>query len=408
MAAALLVVAATPLHAATFRIEIDYMENADHSHMPTQEEIDAVVQMFACQGHTLIIDVDEAIPHTAVMARDPSDSTFFGYTGTDGYGAIRDTYFDHIDDEDWYYCVFGHRYQNNQLMPSGSSGIAQLNGRYSTVTMGTFTDSIGTPFDKASTLAHEFGHNLGLTHCGSMNCNDDTQTDYVGAGAPVLASVMSYQYQLAGVREQMIDLGIARADAELIKELDYSHGRMCSLDESSLDESFGSGMNPVDWNCDMNIGGVISWDLLSEGGDWCANQVDATTVISDFDEWDVVANATAQRLLAVSAGYEPEEIECVTSSEWSQLLTTSAVLQPSLIVEPCVTGDIIFVDPAASAGAGETGHCDAAAITLDRAANILATPGSELYLRQATYNIGSGILITTPMKMFSVGSAVIK
>ncbi|MFN0009040.1 MAG: hypothetical protein ACKVXR_14150, partial [Planctomycetota bacterium] len=45
--------------AATFRVEIDYMDGGStgHSHEPSSSVIQAVQQMFACHGHTLIVDV---------------------------------------------------------------------------------------------------------------------------------------------------------------------------------------------------------------------------------------------------------------------------------------------------------------------------------------------------------------
>src|SRR5688572_10225889 len=112
-----LLAATGPIHAATFRIEIDYMQNANHSHRPSQLVVDAVVQMFACQGHTLIIDVDDAVPHYNVLQR---NSTFcynslFDYGGTpDSFLAIKDAYFDHEHSDGWHYCIFSHNYKDDE------------------------------------------------------------------------------------------------------------------------------------------------------------------------------------------------------------------------------------------------------------------------------------------------------
>jgi len=35
----------------------------------------------------------------------------------------------------------------------------------------------------------------------------------------------------------------------LFKNLDFSHGTMCMLDEAALDEELGTGMRSVDWDC---------------------------------------------------------------------------------------------------------------------------------------------------------------
>ena len=39
------------------------MVDAGHSHKPNQAEIDAVKQMFACQGYTLNVEISDALPH---------------------------------------------------------------------------------------------------------------------------------------------------------------------------------------------------------------------------------------------------------------------------------------------------------------------------------------------------------
>src|SRR5690606_25252122 len=64
-------------------VEIDYMGpviTGGHSHRPSQAEIDAVVQMFACRGITLNVVIDDEIAHQYVMRRDPDNANnFFNY-----------------------------------------------------------------------------------------------------------------------------------------------------------------------------------------------------------------------------------------------------------------------------------------------------------------------------------------
>ncbi|QQO56208.1 MAG: hypothetical protein N838_25455 [Thiohalocapsa sp. PB-PSB1] len=62
---------------------------------------------------------------------------------------------------------------------------------------------------------HEFGHNLGLRHGGNENTN--RKPNYI--------SIMSYNYQLGGLRFDGID-----------GNLDYSSLRINSVSESSLNE----------------------------------------------------------------------------------------------------------------------------------------------------------------------------
>lgn len=53
-AAALALALSAPARAATtINVEVDWMVDTDHSHEPSQAELDAIVAMFACKGITL-------------------------------------------------------------------------------------------------------------------------------------------------------------------------------------------------------------------------------------------------------------------------------------------------------------------------------------------------------------------
>ncbi len=332
-----------PAGAATFRIEIDWMANANHSHRPSQAVIDAVVQMFACRGHTLIIDLDEQIPHYNVLRRNPEDcdASLFSYDGSaDSFGALRDEYFD--NGGDWHYCIFAHQYENSSCNTTGSSGLGQRPGRYFIVTLGGFDGQTGTPFEQAATLAHEFGHNLGLTHCGDDDCvgtDDDTNE---GNYNPILPSIMSYRYQLAGVRTNLLCNGLAPPES-LFKEIDYSDGRMCSLRESSLNEVAGTYMASVDWDCSGTLTSGVQRDVSNDRDGWCSGN-GAITRIDDKGEWSTVSSAALQLDTA-----EPQEEECITAAEWemvqAELIALGGCPQPILQVEPCVPGRHVFIGP---------------------------------------------------------------
>jgi hypothetical protein len=410
--------AVIPLSASadTFRIEIDYMVDTNHSHMPQPDEIAAVVQMFACEGHTLIIDVDDALTHNNVLIRDPSDNSFFDYNGVaNSFGKIKDDFFDRDGVAGWHYCVFGHQYEDSIGTTTTSSGIGQVNGILFLVSLGAFVDPAtgdanGTPFERASTLAHEFGHNLGLSHCGSMNCGDATLTSYVGSGTPIIPSIMSYQYQLAGVREQTRALGLAHPDATILKELDYSRGRLCTISESALDESFGVGMFGVDWDCSGMVSGVVTQNLMSEGSSdsWCNNAGSTNQTISDYREWDMIASSASPELFAVS-GNTPQEIMCITKEEKDLIFSTQGIQQPTLQVESCRSGKLVFVDPDTTIPELATGSCFQPVSAIDQAVNFFSPDGSEMYLKAAQYPIGTGpLVINRPLTIFSTGSAVIK
>lgn len=412
VAMALLFVSPTA-QADTFNIEIDYMVGVGHTHMPTQDEVDAVVQMFACRGHTLNILVDDALTHYQVLNRDPADTSFFNYEGVaNSFGAIRNSNFDNDGVAGWHYAIFGHQYQNRNLQASGSSGLGQRPGILFLVTLGTFNDSTGTPSDKAWTLAHEFGHNLGLGHCGDMNCDDTIPLGYVGQGAPILASIMSYQYQLVGVRNQMMFLGLIRANDGIVKNLDYSQGRMCTQVEVSLNEDFGTGMVPVDWDCDGDTTGTTSEDLLAETAlfNLCSSNSSTAETVQDLDEWSAIQSPASPEYLAAreAQGFVPEEVECITFEEHQRVLERLGKLQTGgSLVEPCNSGQIVFISSTGNSG-NQVGTCQLPATDFANGVNNVATNNSEIYLRNETYNITGPLLITKQVKIFSVVSAVIK
>ena len=60
---------------------------------------------------------------------------------------------------------------------------------------------------------------------------------------------MNYFYQLSGIGPSLLAYGFANT-ASGFDDFSYSHGLLPSLNESSLDESFGIGLGrAVDWNC---------------------------------------------------------------------------------------------------------------------------------------------------------------
>ncbi len=348
--------------AETFQVEIDYMgSNGGHDHMPPQIVLDAVVQMFACQGHTLVLDLDDEITHYNTLVADPNTAcgNFWTYTGAvNTYRSIRDQNFDNGDG--WHYCIFAHDYQSPNGMGgcnTGSSGRAN-GGDALIVTLGSFDGSTGTLYAQAATFAHELGHNLGLSHCGSGNCasnNFDGSASWVGPFVPNLPSVMSYQYQLAGVRTNMLALGLTHPEA-LFKDVDYSHGRMCPLDEDDLNEVRGTVMQSVDWDCDGVLENSVAEDINGGQNSWCATEVNRTFV-SDRNEWGNLSDGA--KLAASGAPADVEELKdrakklekqvCIDALTWDLIkgdLINAGFMTgggPTLVVENCFNGENVFV-----------------------------------------------------------------
>ena len=315
-----LFLAALPLRAqvpSAINVEIDYMVGTWHSHEPARSEIDAVVQMFACQGITLNVVIDDALPHRDVLRRDPDDGdNFFDYDdGPDTFGYLKRNFFDN-DGGPWHYAVFGHQYQNDDYQTTSSSGLGEKPGDDFIVTLGDFDNDVGTAWDRAATFAHELGHNLGLGHAGAMD------PAVVGSYVPNVPSVMSYFYQLTGVRAAMRCKGLISADADetLYKNLDYSHGRACDLDEGALDEPRGMGIVPVDWDCDGTIGGTVSQDLGEQDASWCGSDADKD-YLEDLNEWNVLVDVAQ---MPASMRPEPEIVSCVTAEEIAAAMSPCA------------------------------------------------------------------------------------
>ena len=372
----------------TVNVEIDWMEDATHSHKPQPDEIAAVVQMFACHGITLNVVVDQAIPEQQYIVDGPDPKDFFTATGPGTYNAIKAAYFNHFTFPGWHYCVFAHEYYEDKP-PNGSSGIALRPGFDLIVTLGRFANGIGTPFDRAAGFAHELGHNLGLDHGGSKSPVD------IGPYPPVYASIMSYLYQMAGVRTHMMCLGLT-GPYNLFKDLDYSNGRLPDVNEGSLDEAVGLGMMPVDWDCNGSIGGVVAKDLndVDNNGRWCEPTNPPSPPNQDLGDWNdwttVQLFVTTPALMKLP----PQHEACISARE-QQLLrplaaSDCAIAQPQLVTEACIgAGQMMWVNPAY--GGVESGTGNQPYRTLS-AAYAAAPDGSIFYLRPGSCSAGTAVM----------------
>ncbi|HWL94246.1 MAG TPA: hypothetical protein VNT79_12005 [Phycisphaerae bacterium] len=418
-AMAMLAVSAA-LQATTYRIEIDYMVGGspNHSHVPSAAVINAVVQMFACQGHTLIVDVDDALTHYNILRRDPDgcddcDAAFFSYDGEPAsFGLLKSGNFDHAgDDPAWHYCIFAHQYEDSCCDTTTSSGLAEGSSDDFIVSLGAFSNDTGTLFDQAATLAHEFGHNIGLGHCGTMYCgSDEDDPDYVGPYVPNMPSVMSYRYQLTGVRTNMLANGLT-FDLALFKDIDYSHGRMCGLNENSLNEVLGTLMVSTDFDCDgsLEVGPVVK-DLNGGNSGWCS-AVGNRTSIFDYNEW-----ANIEDPLNGGGGggggiieEAPIVYSCITAEEVAEVQEEIAPrgtgTQPPLSTESCISGQNMYIGPLFFV---EAGTCTLPYDHVQQAHDV-APNNSRFYIRPGTYNQAPTITLDKPGYYFcNTGTAVIE
>lgn len=114
------------------------------------------------------------------------------------------------------YAIFAHFHDRDDPNGSGASGISRgIGGSDLLVTLGNFTNGVGSTREQAGTLMHELGHNLGLRHGG----DDDTNFK------PGYVSVMNYAFQMSG---------ITRGGERGV--LDYSRGTPVVVDDAFVTE----------------------------------------------------------------------------------------------------------------------------------------------------------------------------
>jgi len=276
----------------TIAVEIDYMildlnndgdtnDPGEHSHQPQAAAIAQAINAFATapdtsvlpspyagfpsgKGVNLIVDVDDAIPEVNPLALDG------------GFALIKSFHFEAGRRPYFHYNLWTH------LQPGGTwSGVAEVSGNDFIVSLGGFTNQVGSLAEQTGTFIHELGHNLGLGHGGGDGVNHK----------PNYLSVMSYNYQMSGVLIQAVDTtgdGIPDPTVDLngdgINDVssvwDYSRSALPNLVETALNENAGisDGTNFTLWR-------TLAFNRRAGQGngplDWTGNDFDANGTPDD-------------------------------------------------------------------------------------------------------------------------------
>ena len=220
-------------------LQVDWMAGAEHDQRPSPEALAMLVEAFAAApyvsptgsvGITLHVDAgpDSTLGAPGVTWGVLSRARVLAWQknlGTAASGTYDWSAFDAIKSAPggfletgrgpvFHYVVFGAFHDLDDPHGWGASGNSRgIGGTDLLVTLGNFTNGVGTPREQAGTLMHELGHNLGLRHGGC----DDTNLK------PGYLSIMNYAYQMEGV---------SRGGMRGV--LDYSRGAPPVLDDLLL------------------------------------------------------------------------------------------------------------------------------------------------------------------------------
>jgi hypothetical protein len=252
----------------TVLVQLDYMTGLGFTHKPLQAALDMVTQAFdaatvpaasSCpysgfpkksSGINLIFDVKNAIPFQA----DLNFTNSFPLS----FDSVKATYFDSNRAPYFHYGLFTH----NLALGSTISGVAETYGSNFIVSLGGWTNNVGSISEQAGTLMHELGHNLGLHHGGSNEIN--FKPNYI--------SVMNYAYQVVGI--------VTRTPTGNVTRFDYSREPLATLNESNLNEwqRTSSANDYAEWVCPDHH--TVKMDVLSNLPDWnCDGQLETGVAV---------------------------------------------------------------------------------------------------------------------------------
>lgn len=287
-------------------MHINYMDSADEGIVPHRLALDKFVGVMAGKGYSVHLDAGDIYDQSAGINPAEYDlgdggtipwelSVYLICSSTTSGRSAREHKAIHMDprrQQVFYYALFGS--SQNQDGSDSPSGCAETPGNDLIVTLGNWGLNSGNTVEQnylvnfqASTLLHEFGHNLSFGHGGNE------ATNY----KPNYFSVMNYLYQLPGLpamsnpgdrwyRHQNYEDSSACYSSSLVNGpdtsnfvMDFSNGEFSDLVETALDESGGLGhidYTNVDYNCDIDFLDTVDRDINYDG---------MKSALTDYDDW---------------------------------------------------------------------------------------------------------------------------
>ncbi|NIR94959.1 MAG: hypothetical protein GWO08_15215, partial [Gammaproteobacteria bacterium] len=274
-------------------VEVDWMSN----HEPARSTLDDIEASYAARGINLHIEKSENVGFHRDQIPVP---------GTDepiGFDSIKKNFFGNPDERDnhpdeylvakrqiFHYALFIHNQQGTD-----SSGWAEIIGNDHVVSLGSFTNGVGSVDEQQGTLMHELGHNMGLYHGGSeppdlLGDGIDATDESADNCKPNYLSVMSYSFQTSSLVSD--------------RPLDYSQSVLNTLDETGLSEPDGidsstpAGLKTIFGppNTIVDTGTSVDWnadgDTTDTGLSQNINDLDISgcrdtnkTPLDGFDDW---------------------------------------------------------------------------------------------------------------------------
>ncbi|RKG80746.1 hypothetical protein D7W79_07170 [Corallococcus exercitus] len=295
-------------------IEADYYAGQQ----PSQALLNRVITAFAnapvsnpdgSKGITLHVVVDQQIAAADADADLNPVWTDFDKIKAKYFAANRAPYF--------HYMLFANRYDGGN-----SSGISRgIPAHDFVVTLGFVA---ATELQRAGTLMHELGHNIGLRHGGTDNANYK----------PNYLSIMNYEYQFYG-------FGIGG----LNNVLDYSRVQVAAFNELSVNE--GGAFTPAGTTTEADLAKIsalrfndaqvtgnasTNLDFNNNGG------IDAATYTRDFNRNGVADVFPASQNDWLALAYDGGgQIGFATSGITQDLGREELYIVPPEKMEPCLT-----------------------------------------------------------------------